>query len=313
MAHLVESMMYVGDTPWHGLGTAIPEDKKISVREAIVAAKLNWQVKLRHVFTDHPKGGKLGILDHYAVYRTSDDAFLGIVGSDYVPLQNEQALKWFQPFLDTGEATLETAGSLKGGRQVWALAKIRDGNMDVSINDPVSHYILLSNAHDGSVAVRVGFTPIRVVCNNTLTLAIGSKASQLLKVRHNRNLHVNLELIRETMKVARHEFSATVEQYRQLHRRGIDSAGLEKYVRVVFSLPEDKGGKELIPNIVYLFERGRGNQEAGRTYWGAYNAVTEYLNYFRGKSQDNTLSSLWFGESTNVNRQALNVALKMAA
>ena len=81
MAHLVESMMYVGDTPWHGLGTAIPEGKKISVREAIVAAKLNWQVNLRHVFTDHPKGGKLGILDHYAVYRTSDDAFLGMVGS----------------------------------------------------------------------------------------------------------------------------------------------------------------------------------------------------------------------------------------
>ena len=313
MAHLVESMMYVGDTPWHGLGTAIPEDKKISVREAIVAAKLNWQVNLRHVFTDHPKGGKLGILDQYAVYRTSDDAFLGMVGPDYVPLQNEQALGWFQPFLDAKEATLETAGSLKGGRQVWALAKIRDGNMDVSNNDPVSHYILLSNAHDGSVAVRVGFTPIRVVCNNTLTLAIGSKASQLLKVRHSRNLHVNLELIRETMKVARHEFSATVEQYRQLHRRGIDVAGLEKYVRVVFSLPEDKGGTELIPNIIYLFERGRGNQEAGRTYWGAYNAVTEYLNYFRGRSQDNTLSSLWFGESTNVNRQALNVALKMAA
>jgi len=98
-----------------------------------------------------------------------------------------------------------------------------------------------------------------------------------------------------------------------LHRRGIDAAGLEKYVRVVFSLPNDKGGKELIPNIIYLFERGRGNQEAGRTYWGAYNAVTEYLNYFRGKSQDNTLSSLWFGESTNVNRHALNIALKMAA
>lgn len=313
MAGLVESMMYVGKTPWHGLGTSIPEDKKVSVQEAIVAAKLDWQVDLRDVFSVHPKGTKLGIRDNYAVYRTSDDTFLGMVGSDYVPLQNKQALEWFQPFLDAEEATLETAGSLKGGRQVWVLAKIRDGQMDVGKNDPVSHYILLSNAHDGSVAVRVGFTPIRVVCNNTLTLAFESKASQLLRVRHSRNLHVNLELIRETMKVARHEFSATIEQYRQLRRRGIDGVGLERYVRAVFSLPVDKGGKELIPNIVYLFERGRGNQEAGRTFWGAYNAVTEYLNYFRGRSQDNTLSSLWFGESTNVNRQALNVALKMAA
>jgi len=313
MAHLVESMMYVGKAPWHGLGTSIPDDKKISVREAIVAAKLDWQVELRHVFTDNPGGGESGVLNYYAVCRVSDNAFLGMVGPDYTPLQNEQALEWFQPFLDAKEATLETAGSLKGGRHVWALARIRDGNMDVGKNDPVSHYILLSNAHDGSVAVRVGFTPIRVVCNNTLTLALGSKASQLLRVRHSLNLHVNLELVRDTMKVARHEFSATVEQYRHLQKRGIDAAGLERYVRVVFSLPNDKGGRELIPNIIYLFENGRGHQEAGRTYWGAYNAVTEYLNYFRGRSQDNTLSSLWFGESTHINKQALHAALKMAA
>ena len=313
MAHLVESMMYVGETPWHGLGTAIPEAKKLSIQEAIVAAKLDWQVELRHVFTENPDIGKSGILDHYAVCRTSDNAFLGMVGPDYVPLQNQEALEWFQPFLNANEATIETAGSLKGGRNVWALARIRDGNMDVGKKDPVSHYILLSNAHDGSVAIRVGFTPIRVVCNNTLTLAHDSQASKLLRVRHTTKLHVNLELVRETMMVAQHEFSATVEQYRHLQRHGIDAAGLERYVRVVFSLPNDKGGKELIPNIIFLFENGRGHQEAGRTYWGAYNAVTEYLNYFRGKSQDNTLSSLWFGESANVNKQALNVALKMAA
>jgi hypothetical protein len=84
-------------------------------------------------------------------------------------------------------------------------------------------------------------------------------------------------------------------------------------VRVVFSLPDDKGGRDLIHNVVYLFENGRGHQEAGRTYWAAYNAVSEYLNYFRGKTQDNTLSSLWFGESVNINKQALSVALKMAA
>ena len=300
MAHLVESMMYVGQTPWHGLGTQIPEDKRISIREAIVAAKLDWQVELRHVYTENSEdSAKAGILDHFAVCRTSDNAFLGIVGKDYLPLQNEEALAWFQPFLDHNEATLETAGSLKGGRQVWALAKIRDGNIDVGKKDPVAHYILLSNAHDGSLAVHVGFTPIRVVCNNTLTLAQESSASKLLRVHHTSKLHVNLELIRETMKIARHEFSATVEQYRHLRMHGIDASDLERYVRLVFSLPDDKGGKELIPNIIYLFEEGRGNKEAGRTYWGAYNAVTEYLNYFRGRTQDNTLSSLWFGESTH--------------
>lgn len=314
MAHLLESMMYVGKTPWHGLGVAIPDDKRVNIREAIVAANLDWQVELRRIYTENQEGqAKAGVLDHFAVCRTSDNAFFGIVGPDYVPLQNQDALKWFQPFLDAEEATIETAGSLKGGRQVWALAKIRAGNKDVGKEDPVAHYILLSNAHDGSVSVRVGFTPIRVVCNNTLSLAHDSKASQLLRVRHTSGLHENLELVREIMDTARKEFSATVEQYRMLHKRGIDARGLERYVRVVFSLPDDKGGRELIPNIIYLFENGRGSKKAGKTYWGAYNAVTEYLNYFRGKTQDNTLSSLWFGEATHINRQALETALKMAA
>ena len=314
MAHLVESMMYVGKTPWHGLGTPIPEEKKINVREALVAAGLDWKVELRRVYTENSEGSaKAGILDHFAVCRTSDDAFLGIVGPDYKPLQNHEALEWFQPFLDADEATLETAGSLKGGRQVWSLAKIRDGLMDVNQKDSVAHYILLSNGHDGSVSVRVGFTPIRVVCNNTLTMAHRSNASKLLRVRHTSNLQENLETVRDTMKLARREFAATVEQYRKLQKRGIDTAGLERYIRIVFSLPDDKGGKELIPNIIHLFENGRGSKEAGRTYWGAYNAVTEYLNYFRGKVQDNTLSSLWFGESTQVNQRALKMALKMAA
>lgn len=114
MAHLVESMMYVGKTPWHGLGIPIPEDTKISVREAIVTAGLDWKVELRHLFTENAhRKITSGLLNYYAVCRTTDDACLGIVGPDYVPLQNEDALNWFQPFLDADEATLETAGSLK--------------------------------------------------------------------------------------------------------------------------------------------------------------------------------------------------------
>ncbi|HPM11834.1 MAG TPA: hypothetical protein PK941_15460, partial [Paludibacter sp.] len=99
MAHLVESMMYVGKAPWHGLGKPIPEERKLSVREAIVAANLDWKAELKHIYTDTPSGHLSGIINHYAVCRTSDNAFLGIVGPDYVPLQNEDALEWFQPFL----------------------------------------------------------------------------------------------------------------------------------------------------------------------------------------------------------------------
>jgi len=95
-------------------------------------------------------------------------------------------------------------------------------------------------------------------------------------------------------------------------KKKINRSDLERYVKVVFALP-DKGGKELATNVAYLMEKGRGSEMAGNTYWGAYNAVTEYLSYFRGKTQDNRLSSLWYGDSARVNRQALDAAIKMAA
>jgi phage/plasmid-like protein (TIGR03299 family) len=314
MAHLVETMMYVGETPWHGLGKTIPEEKKLSIDEAIVAAGLDWVVDRRPMFTEYNKGLKLKVEvpGCYAMCRNTDDSVLGVVGQDYTPLQNTEAFKWFQPFLDAKEATIETAGSLKTGRKVWVLVKIRKGELSVHNKDEVNHYMLLSNSHDGTTAVRVGFTPIRVVCNNTLCLAHESKASKLLRVKHTSRLHENLEAIREIMSLARREFRATVKQYEALASKGINKKDLETYVRKVFQLPDDKGGKELIPAVVFLFEEGRGAKEAGNTHWGAYNAVNGYLNYFRGKTQDNTLTSLWFGDSAQVNKRALDVALEMA-
>jgi phage/plasmid-like protein (TIGR03299 family) len=306
MAHEVESMMYVGKEPWHGLGEEIPESKKLSIDEAIAAAGLKWRVDKRHLFTE----GSIGIQGHFATCRDTDNQILGIVGTDYTPLQNREAFSWFQPFLDAGVATLETAGSLKHGQKVWILAKIRDGQGSVN-GDKVDHYMLLSNAHDGSIQVRVGFTPIRVVCNNTLCLAHESKASRLLCAKHDSRVVENLESVREIMDLARREFYATVEQYRSL-RKKISRGDLERYVEVVFSLPEN-GGAKLIPAVIHLFEHGRGSDLAGPTCWGAYNAVTEYLNYFRGKTQDNTLNSLWYGDSAVVNKKALDVALAMAA
>ncbi|MDD4195528.1 MAG: DUF932 domain-containing protein [Syntrophorhabdaceae bacterium] len=311
MPHLIESIAYVGQEPWHGLGKKILEGKKLSIAEAIVAAGLNWDVELRPLYTQN--GPKFeSVRDRYAVCRQKDGAALGVVGSDYTPLQNKEAFAWFQPFLDTGDVTIETAGSLKGGSIVWVLAQIGAGELHVSEKDQIAHYILLSNSHDGSLSVRVGFTPIRVVCNNTLSLAHESHASKLLRVKHTARVIENLEHIRQIMDLAHKEFYATIEQYRVLREIEISRNDLERYVRIVFDLPET-GGKELIPNVAYLLESGRGSKEAGKTYWGAYNAVTEYLNYFRGKTQDSRLSSLWFGDSSVVNKKALHVAIEMAA
>lgn len=310
MAHLVGSMMYVGKTPWHGLGKEIPEGKKLGIDEALIGAGLDWDVDLRRLYTEDGYT-LLSIHERCAVCRQEDNAVLGIVGPEYTPLQNKEAFAWFQPFLDTADVTLETAGSLKGGRWVWVLAKIQRASLMVGAGDEVAHYVLLSNSHDGSLAVRVGFTPIRVVCNNTLCLAHESEASRLLRVRHTARLLKNLDEIREIIDIAHEEFCATIEQYRALMKKEINQKDLAKYVKLVFELPET-GGRNLIPIIADLLDHGRGSDMAGRTCWGAYNAVTEYLNYFRGKNQDNTLSSLWYGDSSQVNKRGLEAAMKMA-
>jgi hypothetical protein len=108
MSHEVESMMYVGETPWHGLGVSIPGGKELNVEEAILAAGLDWDVELRHIYTKDSKGSLHGILHHYVTCRTKDNTVLGLVGNDYQPLQNIEAFRWFQPFLDNGEAIIET-------------------------------------------------------------------------------------------------------------------------------------------------------------------------------------------------------------
>jgi phage/plasmid-like protein (TIGR03299 family) len=309
MGHEWESGMYVGETPWHGLGVSFPKGTNLNIEDAIVAAGLDWEVELREIFTQDKRGAVLGIDDYYATCRKTDNTILGVVGAEYIPLQNKEAFAWFQPFLDEDTATIETAGSLRGGKRVWILAKIRDNALAIKGDDKVQNYILLSNSHDGSLAVRVGFTPIRVVCMNTLTLAHESEASKLLRVKHTSRMIENMEDIREIMNVAQREFVATVKQYEKLAKKGINEEDLQKYVKEVFDIKDATKSKKIIPAVVKLFESGRGSELAGKTYWGAYNAVNEYLNYERGTTRDGRMDSLWFGESYNINKKALNTAL----
>src|SRR6185295_11897446 len=127
-------------------------------------------------------------------------------------------------------AQIETAGSLRQGKRVWVLAKINRDPLVIKGNDVVEKYVLLSNSHDGTLAVRVGFTPIRVVCNNTLSMAINSEASKLIRIKHTKNVVSNLESVQEIMNLADQEFQATAEQYRMLTRKDINSKDLEKYI-----------------------------------------------------------------------------------
>ncbi len=312
MAHLIENMMAVGRAPWHGLGTVL--DNPPTVEEAIRLAGLDWKVDLRPVFLADGRPAPA-----YATVRASDERLLGVVGPQYRPLQNSDSFEFFQPFLDLGEASIHTAGSLAGGKRVWVLAKLNRAPLSIAAGDDVEKYLLLSNSHDGTLAVRVGFTPVRVVCANTLAMAHGSDASKLIRVRHTAGTLRSLAAIRDVMETANQEFEATAEQYRLLVRRDICAADLRKYVKQVFTIPEDRGQetpqqRRLLERIGELFDAGQGNAmpSVRGTLWAGYNAVTEYLGVERGKTQESRLNSLWFGDSARLNQQALCAALALA-
>lgn len=314
MAAQIESMAFFGATPWHGLGVPLEEADLYDWQSACVKSGLDWEVELTPLVTADTQAR----VTHRGVRRKTDAKILGVVGPKYHALQNRDAFKWFDPFLQAKEASLNTAGSLCEGSRVWVLAKLNRDPLVIAQDDEVEKFVLLSHSHDGSLAVRVGFTPVRVVCANTLALAHRSDASKLIRVKHSASMHENLANIREVMNLANQEFEASAEQYRLLAHKSINNADLYRYVKKVLKVESQSKistrTANIINEIVGLCETGKGNTlpSIKNTYWSSYNGVTEWLGYQRGNNQQTRLNSLWYGDSANVNKHALETALTMA-
>jgi phage/plasmid-like protein (TIGR03299 family) len=313
MSHAVEQMMFAGATPWHGLGNKVDSD--VTVGDAIIAAGLDWEVGLKDLFTQEGTP-----VPARATYRKTDNNILGVVGPRYTPLQNKDAFDWFQPFLDAGECCLHTAGSLHEGQKVWVLAQLNRDNSEIVPGDDVSKFILLSNSHDGTTAIRVGYTPIRVVCANTMAMAHSKgSGSQLIRIRHTRSSKNNLENVRDIMDNINTQFEATAEQFRFLASKNFNQADIRRYVKVMLDIEKTADEdiktrtRNIMDEILNLVEGPKQSATGVRgTWWAAYNGYNEYLNYNKGRTEDNRLDSLWFGLNANDNIKALNTALEFA-
>jgi len=333
MPAVVETMMFQGKLPWHGEGTPIDREDCFSVEKGLEKSGCDWEVHLKDLMTVDKAQSAVNYaategnafelkpnVSHRAVVRETDGSVLGVVGARYTPLQNKQAFEFFQPYLDAEEAFLHTAGSLYSGRKVWVLAQINSDSIEVVKGDEVCPFLLLSNSHDGTSAVRIGFTPIRVVCANTLSFAHSNSASKLIRIRHSGQVETNLERIRETMSLATREFEATVEQYQSLAAKQMNVADLRKFVKIVLAVDNVHDAdlktrtKNTLDQIIGLCESGQGNTlpKARGTWWSAYNGVNEYFNHVQGRNNNNRLGSLWFGVNEAKNRTALEIALEMA-
>jgi phage/plasmid-like protein (TIGR03299 family) len=312
MPAAVEQMMFVGATPWHGLGNKVDAD--IGVEDAIVAAGLDWEVGLKDLQTVD------GIpVSHRATYRKTDGSILGVVGPRYTPLQNKDSFDWFQPFIDAGECGIHTAGSLHSGQKVWVLAQLNRDSSEIVPGDDVSKFILLSNSHDGTTAIRVGYTPIRVVCVNTLAMAHNNKNSQLIRIRHTRSSKNNLEQVRDIMDNINAQFEATAEQFRFLASKNFNQGDIRRYVKTMLGIEGTVDDdiktrtRNIMDEILALVEGPKQSATNVRgTWWAAYNGYNEYLNYNKGRTEDNRLDSLWFGANANDNIKALEKAMEFA-
>jgi phage/plasmid-like protein (TIGR03299 family) len=312
------SMMYTGEAPWHGLGTRL--DNPATAAEAIVAAGLDYQVELARLTTIDG----IPVPQRVAVVRSDTQDVLGVVSPAYVPVQNRQAFGFLDAIAAEGGIRYHTAGALRRGERIWLLGKL-PGEIRVRGSDDVTEkYLLLSNSHDGSSALRVYYTPIRVVCANTLAMADRAGKGEGIAIRHRGNLAYKVRAAQEVLGLAVRYYDDLEGQIDLLAGHYPSASQLESYFRSLYPDPEqgsNSRARHAREALYTLFERGMGNDipQIRHTTWAAFNAVTEFVDHRRsGRGRDaddrasSRLVSAWFGSGAVLKSKAFDLALAMA-
>ena len=251
MSANVESMFFAGrQTPWHGLGVQV--ENAPTSEDAIIYAGLNWKVLQKKVYTED--GTR--IEGFYSNVRSSDNKPLGVVGSRYTIVQNVDAFKFTDSLLGEG-VTYETAGSLNDGKTIWLLAKLPN-KYDI-LGDKVDPYIVFTNTHDGSGAVKVAMTPVRVVCQNTLNFALKS-AKRTWSARHLGSIEAKMNEAVETLELANQYMEAVNNQFEDLYKIKLSDFEVRSIINKIVPINEDMGkaqkeNSEKVRNdILYRFK-----------------------------------------------------------
>lgn len=241
MAHNVETMFYTREAPWHGLGNRV--EQALSSKEALQEAGLNWNVIQRSILTDN----LMEIPGFKANIRDTDNQVLGVVTDCYKIVQNHEAFAFTDELLGEG-VRYETAGSLQNGRKVWLLAKLPD-NYIIS-GDRVSPYLVFSNSHDGSGSIKVAMTPIRVVCQNTLNLAL-TNAKRIWTTIHTGDIKSKLDEAKKTLLLAEFYMDKLGMEVDRLNRIKIQDNKVMEYIELLIPMP-DNATKLQEKNVEFL-------------------------------------------------------------
>jgi len=314
MAHMVETMAYAGELPWHGLGEKVSND--LTPAQMMQKAGVDWEVHEVESFIEF--NGVRKSTGQKSLVRGTDGKILTNVGEDWKPVQNQTAFEFFSEYVLAGDMEMHTAGSLKGGQVVWALAKVKE-SFDLFGGDQVDSFMLFSNPHQYGKAIDIRFTPIRVVCNNTLTMSLNMKSDRAIKVGHRTTF--DADSVKVTLGIAHEKFAKYKEMAEFLGSRKVTAESLLQYYDNVFPLSSGlEKRKELTKDTLSrsarqafdVLETQPGAQYAEGTWWQAFNSVTYITDHVQGRNAENRLHSQWYGSNQARKVQAAELAVKMA-
>jgi phage/plasmid-like protein (TIGR03299 family) len=332
MAHEIDTttgkaaVFTAGTPPWHGLGRNVAE--AVSSQQAIELAGLDWQVVQWHVSATSPDGwGSVAAKDHVANVRADTKAVLGIVGKKYRPFQNAEAFQFADAVVGEGLARYETAGALRGGKRVWMLLKLPD-QIKAGRGDAIQPYLMIYNTFDASSCLRALLTSIRVVCQNTLNLALGAGRGEGVTIRHRGDLQARVGEARTTLGLVHdrlQRFSGEVEMLRSVP---MTSGRLDRYFDGLLPAVSENASAREKNNRLRALESLHTNFTNERnalpgmagSLWAALNAATEFADHqrrFRGRTDlarsESRLDSVWFGSSHEFKQRAYDAALALAS
>jgi phage/plasmid-like protein (TIGR03299 family) len=315
------AIAYAGKTPWHGLGQQLSEGADIDTwtREA----GLGYSVQACDVQYETPAVTGLQSWPERKVLTRSDTgAPLAVVSKDYRVVQPAEVMDFFRKLTDIGGFQMETAGALSHGRRVWALARVGDGAPVVD-GDLVKPYLLLGTSYDGTMATIAKFTAIRVVCNNTITPAVNSRADETDKgylkssVRVLHSAQFDADAVRLQLGIVADQFERFIVQSRQLARRDMNFTEADQFVQELLR-PYHQSALEITDTKAYkrVIELWQGRaigsdilsaSKVSGSRWAMLNAVTQLVDHERGRSDNTRLESAWFGTGAALKNRALEL------
>jgi len=314
-----DGMMYTGETPWHGLGVKL--DAPATSEEAIVAASMDWDVVTQLIYVQDGNGAYRLVPNKRAIVRQDTQEVFAVMGEGYMPTQNRTCWAMFDEVIAQGGAIYHTAGSLFGGRKIWILAKLP---MDIRVGDEtIEPFILLSSSHDGSQALRMQLTPVRVVCANTLSVALRGSGKNFY-AKHTKNILNRASNARDILGLAEAYYEMFALQAERMAETRMTVVEVQEYLQKLYKFQSDKTYADQHHSKIKAYETTLDllshptNVLGGMTgtAWAAYNAVTYYIDHERitgGGSDlrdDRRLNSTWFGSGAELRQTAYDLLVR---